>query len=144
MSMLDMKIIKTSDINKVPIKSGQLIFCKDSSFYFDYDNHTRLKNAGIGTQLANFRPDTLYDKDDIVAVEGYIFRCKEKFTSGCCFDADNWEKIGFGKDSETSIGSAVFVDYDNAFSPLEATNVQAAIDEVCDKVSNLELRIGEI
>lgn len=142
--MADVRILKTDNINKVPIKANQLIFCKNSSFYFDYDDHTRLRNVGVGTQLADFKPNTVYDKDDIVIYDGFIYRCKEPFTSLLCFDMKNWEKIGFGLDTPTEIGPAALISYDNTSSELTAADVQAAIDEIWFSILSVELYIGEI
>lgn len=141
--MADIQILKTNDIDKVPIKANQLIFCKDSSFYFDYDNHTRLRNVGVGTQLANFKPGTLYDKNDIIVVDGYIFRANERFTSSCYFEADKWTKVGVG-DGEVNNGTAVLVAFNNENTELTATNVQSAIDELYKLIADIDLQIGEI
>ena len=64
--MPDIKIVKTDNIDKVRHEKNQLIFVKDSSFYFDYDNELRLRNVGSGATLNNFVPGTRYEKNDFI------------------------------------------------------------------------------
>ena len=74
--MPDIKIVKTDNIDKVKHEKNQLIFVKDSSFYFDYNNELRLRNVGSGSTLNDFQENTRYEKNDFIVHDQKFWRYK--------------------------------------------------------------------
>lgn len=135
--MPDIKIVKTDDIDKVKQEKNQLIFVKDSSFYFDYDNELRLRNVGSGSTLNNFVPGTRYEKNDFIVNEGQFWRYISETPAVVTeFRECDWEYLGTCGDPSGYIVSGDRVTYDGTDIGLDATNVQDAISLIWLFVNN--------
>lgn len=135
--MPDMRLIKTKDIRNVPIKANQLIFSTDGSMWFDYDDKTRLCNAGEGSQLVDYKNDILYRKDSMVFYNNFIYRalvtCKDS-----SWVPSHWEALA-SVDPEALKVVADQVEFvPSEDSGLESTSVASAIDELADKIKAIE------
>ena len=135
--MPDIKIVKTDNVDKVMQEKNQLIFVKDSSFYFDYDDKLRLRNVGSGSTLNNFEPGTRYEKNDFIVNEGQFWRYISETPAVVTeFRECDWEYLGTCGDPSGYIVSGDRVTYDGTDIGLDATNVQDAISLIWLFVNN--------
>lgn len=132
--MPDLKIVKTTDVNKVPIVANQLIFEDDGSFYFDYSSTLRLRNSGSGAQLHDFVSGRAYEKDDMILHEGRIYRCLITATL-TEFRACDWEFICTC--GEKWPVTAQEVTYDDSVTELDASTVQQAIQSISSLIHSM-------
>lgn len=132
--MADLKFVKTRDISKVKIQSNQLIFTDDGSMYFDYSDSRRLHNSG-GATLSDYIPDTQYYANDMVAYNGIMYRALVNNRDNK-FVVTHWQKLADIGDEPSTI-KATQVEYEPGSTGLEATTLQAAIDEMMFKYNNI-------
>lgn len=139
--MPDLKLIKTKDIAKVPIKSNQLIFTDDGSMYFDYNSVLRLHNSG-GAQLGDFIAGKEYIKNDMCIYRGVMYRALMNILD-YTFIPEHWQLLSVqGGDTSQLHGDNIL--YDNSETALKATTLQQAIDELLSLYSASELRIADL
>lgn len=135
--MPDIKIVKTNDINKVPREANQLIFCRDTSFYFDYSDDLRLRNVGSGSTLNDFVPNQHYEKNDFILYEGKLWRFALPDGYPSEFRYCDWEYICTCGQDDYPI-KAIEVTYDNSASSISATTVQQALDVVVQLINGFK------
>ena len=135
--MPDIKIVKTDNIDKVKHEKNQLIFVKDSSFYFDYNNELRLRNVGSGSTLNDFQENTRYEKNDFIVHDQKFWRYKQEAPAVLTeFRECDWEYLGVCGDPSGYVVSADEVTYDGTDVGLDATNVQDAISLIWLFINN--------
>ena len=133
--MNDLLIVKTKNIDKVKIQRKQLIFCDDSSIYFDYSDTLRLRNVGIGATLVEFAPNKHYEEGDLVLYQGRMYRAKQSFTPKqfrCC----DWEFMGCQTGGATIDAKNVI--FDKSASGLDLKTVQDVLDNIISRIVILE------
>lgn len=133
--MNDLLIVKTKDINKVKQQKNQLIFCEDSSIYFDYTDSIRLRNAGTGATLLEFAAGTHYEAGDLVLYQGKMYRSKQAFTPKefrCC----DWQYMGCQTCSACINAKDVL--FDSSASGLDLKTVQEVLDNIISRIVVLE------
>lgn len=132
--MNDLLIVKTKDISKVKKKKNQLIFCSDSSIYFDYTDNIRLRNAGAGANLPVFSSGSHYEEGDLVLYNDKMYRSKQAFTPNdfrCC----DWEYLGGTSSSYIDARDVLF---DDSASEIELKTVQDVLDNIISRIVVLE------
>ena len=132
-----MRLIKTKDIRNVPIKANQLIFSTDGSMWFDYDDKTRLCNAGEGSQLVDYKNDVLYRKDSMVFYNNFIYRalvtCKDN-----TWVPSHWEALASVNPEALKVVADQVEFTPTGDSGLESTSVASALEELADKIKAIE------